>query len=171
MHDRRDGHHAGLRSQPSRGQIPSRSSTLPAAAHCAISTATPVRHRRYGVPRPLCLLKTDLAPSSARVNSGLSHVTPIQMGPTGLRGRDVFLNSSMRSRRRIFQDVAPSSGRLLSNLGETVGLGEIADRRRAAVPGPQVRDLQPKPSKLTDGRLIYVTALRILPGGLQRSVE
>jgi hypothetical protein len=56
-HDRRDGHHAGLRSQPSRGQIPSRSSTLPAAAHCAISIATPVRPRRYGVPRPLCLLK------------------------------------------------------------------------------------------------------------------
>src|SRR5207244_1826611 len=33
------------------------SSTLPAAAHCAISIAAPVRPRRYGVPGPLCLLK------------------------------------------------------------------------------------------------------------------
>ena len=63
MHDRRDGHHAGFRSQPNRGQIPSRSGTLPAAAHCAISIATPVRPRRYGVPRPVCLLKADLLPS------------------------------------------------------------------------------------------------------------
>jgi hypothetical protein len=56
-HDRRDSHHAGLRSQTSRGQIPSRSGTLPAAAHCAISIATLVRPRRCGVLGPLCLLK------------------------------------------------------------------------------------------------------------------